>query len=251
MRSGQRFPAVGSARSASQVAASFVDVAFDPVGRGRTLAMDILVAGGHGKVALRLLKVLAGQGHSARGLVRSSEQAADLSAVGALPVLADLESDASLRPYVRGADAVVFAAGAGPGSGAARKRTVDFGGAVKLADAAVAEGVRRYVMVSSIGAERPGSADESMRPYLEAKADADDYLRASGLDWTIVRPGSLTDEPGTGRVSLSTELGHRGTVPRDDVAAVLAAVLRASNSIGVTCELFTGDVPVADAVSAL
>ena len=116
-----------------------------------------------------------------------------------MPVLGDLENDATLDDHVKGADAVVFAAGAGPGSGAARKRTVDLGGAVKLADAARATGVRRYVMVSSIGAQSPESAGESMRPYLEAKAEADAYLQASGLDWTIVRPGSLTDDPGTGQ----------------------------------------------------
>jgi uncharacterized protein YbjT (DUF2867 family) len=210
--------------------------------------MDILVAGGHGQVALRLLKILADQGHRARGLIRKPEQAADLEAVGAVPVLGDLENDDSLAGYVRGADAVVFAAGAGPGSGAARKKTVDLGGAVKLADAAKAEGVRRYVMVSSIGADRPESADDAMRPYLEAKAQADDYVRASGLDWTIVRPGSLTDEPGTGRVRVSRELGNRGPVPRDDVAAVLAASLTTPATIGQTFELFAGDTPIAEAL---
>jgi uncharacterized protein YbjT (DUF2867 family) len=210
--------------------------------------MDILVAGGHGQVALRLLKILADQGHRARGLIRKPEQAADLEAVGAVPVLGDLENDDSLAGYVRGADAVVFAAGAGPGSGAARKKTVDLGGAVKLADAAKAEGVRRYVMVSSIGADRPESASDAMRPYLEAKAQADDYVRASGLDWTIVRPGSLTDEPGTGRVRVSRELGNRGPVPRDDVAAVLAASLTTPATIGQTFELFAGDTPIAEAL---
>src|SRR4051812_14187450 len=187
--------------------------------------MDILVAGGHGKIALRLLKLLAAEGHTARGLIRSAEQSADLSAVGAIPVIGDLENDTSLVPYVRGADAVVFAAGAGPGSGDARKRTVDLGGAVKLADAAVALGVTRYVMVSSIGADRPDQGDGSMKPYLAAKAEADEYVIKSGLDYTIVRPGGLTDDQGTGRVQISTELGHRGKIPRDDVAAVLAAVL--------------------------
>jgi uncharacterized protein YbjT (DUF2867 family) len=210
--------------------------------------MDILVAGGHGQVALRLLKILADQGHRARGLIRKPEQAADLEAVGAVPVLGDLENDDSLAGYVRGADAVVFAAGAGPGSGAARKKTVDLGGAVKLADAANAEGVRRYVMVSSIGADRPESAGDAMRPYLEAKAQADDYVRASSLDWTIVRPGSLTDEPGTGRVRVSRELGNRGPVPRDDVAAVLAASLTTPATIGQTFELFAGDTPIAEAL---
>jgi uncharacterized protein YbjT (DUF2867 family) len=213
--------------------------------------MDVLVVGGHGKVARRLLALLAAQGHRARGLIRAPGQAADLEALGAEPVLADLEADADLAPHVRGADAVVFAAGAGPGSGPARKRTVDLGGAVKLADAAASTGVRRYVMVSSIGAHAPEAAAGPMRPYLAAKAEADRYLAASGLDFTIVRPGSLTDEPGTGRVLVSAEPGRRGRVPRDDVAAVLAAVLGAPNTIGRTFELLAGDVPVAEAVRSL
>lgn len=213
--------------------------------------MDILVAGGHGKIALRLLGLLAAQGHTARGLIRSPAQAADLTAVGAVPVLGDLEHDDTLDAYVRGADAVVFAAGAGPGSGPARKRTVDLGGAVKLADAARAVGVRRYVMISSIGADRPDAADESMRAYLRAKADADDYVRASGLDYTIVRPGSLTDDPGTGRVTVSVELGNRGPVPRDDVATVLAEVLTGKAAIDATFELFAGDTPIPEALATV
>ena len=213
--------------------------------------MDILVAGGHGQVALRLLKILAARGHTARGLIRSPQHAAELEAVGAVPVLGDLENDQTLDAYVRGADAVVFAAGAGPGSGAARKRTVDLGGAVKLADAALSTGVRRYVMVSSIGAHDPESAGDTMRAYLLAKAEADDYVRASGLDATIVRPGSLTDEPGTGLVRVSRELGGRGPVPRDDVAAVLAHVLGEPGTIGLTFELFGGDTPIPEALAAL
>ena len=210
--------------------------------------MDVLVAGGHGKIALRLLRLLAADGHRARGLIRKPEQAADLEAVGAVAVLGDLEADASLVEYLQGADVVVFAAGAGPGSGPERKRTVDLGGAVKLADAALAVGVRRYVMISSIGADRPQVASGAMRPYLEAKAEADQYLMASGLEYTIVRPGSLSDGPGTGRVHLSRELGGRGDVPRDDVAAVIAEVLDAPNTIGVTSEVFSGDHLVAEAV---
>lgn len=215
------------------------------------MGMDILVAGGHGRVALRLLQLLAAQGHTARGLVRSPDHAADLRAVGAVPVLGDLERDASLDAYTQGADAVVFAAGAGPGSGPERKRTVDLGGAVKLADAAVSTGVRRYVMVSSIGADRPESAGDAMRPYLLAKAEADDYVRASGLDATIVRPGSLTDAPGTGLVRATRELGGRGPVPREDVAAVLAHVLAAPATAGLTFELFGGETPIPDAIAAL
>ena len=213
--------------------------------------MDILVAGGHGQIARRLLRLLAAQGHTARGLIRRPDHAADLEAVGGVPVLGDLERDDSLAAYVRGSDAVVFAAGAGPGSGPERKRTVDLGGAVKLADAAVAAGVRRYLMVSSIGADRPDSAGESMRPYLQAKAEADDHLRGTGLDWTIVRPGSLTDEPGAGLVRVTTELGGRGPVPRDDVAAVLAACLTEPGTVGVTFELFAGPTPIATALRGL
>jgi uncharacterized protein YbjT (DUF2867 family) len=210
--------------------------------------MDILVAGGHGQIARILLTLLADAGHTARGLIRNPAHADDLRAAGAVPVLGDLENDASLQPYVKGADAVVFAAGAGPGSGPARKRTVDLGGAVKLADAAVAEGIRRYVLVSSIGAHDPSSAGDSMRPYLEAKAEADAYVRERGLDWTIVRPGSLTDEPGTGLVTVHRDPGHRGPVPRADVAAVLAACLSTPATIGVTFELFAGDTPISTAL---
>jgi uncharacterized protein YbjT (DUF2867 family) len=213
--------------------------------------MDVLVAGGHGKIALRLLRLLAANGHRARGLIRKPGQAADLEALGAVAVLGDLEADADLAEQVQGADAVVFAAGAGPGSGPERKRTVDLGGAVKLVDAALAAGVRRYVMISSIGADRPQAASGGMRPYLEAKAEADQYLTASGLEYTIARPGSLTDDPGTGRVRVSTDLGSRGKIPRDDVAAVIAEVLEAPNTIGVTFEVFGGDVLVAEAVRSL
>ena len=153
---------------------------------------------------------------------------------------------------VRGADAVVFAAGAGPGSGAERKKTVDLGAAVKLIEAAQQTGVKRYVMVGSIGAHDPAAAgDGPMRPYLEAKAAADEALAASGLDYTIVRPGSLTDDPGTGQVDVSTELGRRGPIPREDVAAVLLTVLDAPETIGLTFEAFAGDRDVELAVRAL
>jgi uncharacterized protein YbjT (DUF2867 family) len=213
--------------------------------------MDVLVAGGHGKIAMRLLRLLAAEGHRARGLIRNAGQAADLEALGAVAILGDLEADASLAEYVQGADVLVFAAGAGPGSGPERKRTVDLGGAVKLVDAALAVGVQRYVMISSIGADRPHAASGGMRPYLEAKAEADQYLMASGLEYTIVRPGSLTDDPGIGRVRVSTGLGGRGDIPRDDVAAVIGQVLDAPNTIGVTFEVFSGDLLVAEAVRSL
>jgi uncharacterized protein YbjT (DUF2867 family) len=212
--------------------------------------MDVLIAGGHGKVARRLIRLLARDGHTARGLIRNPDHAADLEADGGVPVLCDLERD-DVGQHVNGADAIVFAAGAGPGSGAERKRTVDLGAAVKCVEAAEALGVTRFVIVSSIGAQDPERGAEAMRPYLRAKADADARVAASPLDWTIVRPGSLQDGPGSGRVDVSTALGRRGPVPRDDVALVLAETLQAPNTIGLTFEVFAGDTPARDAVRDL
>jgi uncharacterized protein YbjT (DUF2867 family) len=212
--------------------------------------MDVLIAGGHGQVARRLIRLLAADGHTARALIRNPDHAADIEADGGQPVLCDLERE-DVSPHAAGADAIVFAAGAGPGSGAERKRTVDLGGAVKCVEAAEAHGVARFVIVSSIGAENPEAGPESMHPYLRAKADADARVAASSLDWTIVRPGSLQDSPGTGRVDVSTTLGRRGPVARDDVALVLLETLLAASTIRLTFELFAGDIPAREAVRNL
>jgi uncharacterized protein YbjT (DUF2867 family) len=208
--------------------------------------MDVVVAGGHGQIGLRLLRLLADGGHRARGLVRNPAHVPDLADAGAEAVLCDMESLDDLSGCCAGADAVVFAAGAGPGSGPERKRTVDYGAAVKLMEA----GIRRYVMVSAIGAGRPDEWSEQMRPYYEAKAEADNRLAESGLHYTIVRPGGLTDDPGTGLVAVGTDI-ERGTIPRDDVAAVLLAVLEAPSSIDKTFEVVSGDTPVDEAVRGL
>jgi uncharacterized protein YbjT (DUF2867 family) len=212
--------------------------------------MDVVVAGGHGKIGIRLLRLLAEGGHRARGLVRNPDHAADLEAVGAEAVACDIEALGDISGCCEGADAVVFAAGAGPGSGPERKRTVDYGGAVKLIDAARTNGIGRYVIVSSIRADRPEEWSDEMRPYFEAKAGADARLVESGLDYTIVRPGYLTDEPGTGRVAVGTRL-EAAEIPRDDVAAALVAVLQTPSSVGKTFELVAGDVPVDEAVRGL
>jgi uncharacterized protein YbjT (DUF2867 family) len=145
---------------------------------------------------------------------------------------------------------VVFAAGAGPGSGPARKDTMDYGGAVKLIAAAKQAGVPRYVIVSSMGANPDAPADDTFGVYLRAKGRADDAVRASGLDWTVVRPGGLTNDAGTGRVNLG-ENAPRGQVTRDDVAAVLAAVLDSPTTIGRTVDLIGGDTPITEAVAAI
>jgi uncharacterized protein YbjT (DUF2867 family) len=210
----------------------------------------IVIAGGHGKIALRLARLLSARGDTVRSLIRNPGHAAGVHATGAEPVLADMEALDSLAEPVEGADAVVFAAGAGPGSGPERKRTVDLGAAVKLLEAAQATGARRYLMVSSIGAGDPSSASGSMRPYLEAKAQADAALSESELEWTIVRPGMLTDDPGTGLVWVGEE-ERRAAVTRDDVAAVLAGCLDEPRTVRRTFVLLQGETPIAEALASL
>jgi uncharacterized protein YbjT (DUF2867 family) len=212
--------------------------------------VDVVVAGGHGKIGLRLLRLLAERGDRARGLIRNPEHAAALEAVGAEPVVCDLEREDDVSRCVEGADAVVFAAGAGPGSGPERKKTVDLGGALKLIDAAKADGIARYVIVSAIGVTRLERISGAMRPYYEAKAEADARVEAAGLDHTIVRPGGLTDAPGTGRIRAGADIGS-GQVSRDDVAITLLAVLGADNTIGKAFDLVEGDTPIEEAVRAL
>jgi len=213
--------------------------------------MDVVIAGGHGKIALRLERLLSGRGDRARALVRKQEHFADVEAAGAEPVLCDLEREDDLGPRVEGADAVVFAAGAGPGSGPERKRTVDLGAAVKLIEAAQDKGVRRYVIISAIGAHDPKLGPEQMRPYLEAKAEADRALMASDLDWTVVRPGSLTDDAGRGTVTVTTDMSVYGPVTRDDVAAVVAAALAEPGTVGKAFVVVEGETPVDEALRSL
>jgi len=205
--------------------------------------MRVIVAGGHGQIGLRLLRLLAAGGDEAVGLIRKPEQADDIRAAGAEPLVLDLEAVDEVGPL--DADAVVFAAGAGPGSGAERKWTMDYGGAAKLMRA----GVRRYVIVSAMGAANPPPEGEGdvFGEYVRAKAKADQELMASDLDWTVVRPGMLTDDPGTGRVRVGERL-DRGKVARDDVAAVLDAVLHANDTIGKAFDLVAGDDPIEEAI---
>lgn len=216
--------------------------------------MKIIIAGGHGQIARHLGRLLAARGDDVVGLVRNSDHVADLKADGAHAVVLDLEKAgaAELAAVIAGADAVVFAAGAGPGSGAARKLTVDRDAAILLADAAERAGVRRYVMISSMGADTggQGQADAVFGAYLDAKKAAEDDLAARDLDWTIVRPGVLTNGAGTGRVTLAPRV-DRGEVPREDVAVVLAAILDEPASARRIVGLVAGETPVTDAVRGI
>jgi len=214
--------------------------------------MRVVIAGGHGKIALLLERLLTGRGDQAVGLIRNPAQAADVQKAGAEAVVCDLETASAdeVAVVLAGADAVVFAAGAGPGSGAPRKDTVDRGASVLMASAAGRAGVRRFVQISSMGAgqpPRPGT-DEVWAAYITAKTAAEEDLRSRDLDWTILRPGHLTDAPATGRIRLAAPPLPAGSISRDDVAAVIAALLDEPGTRHQTLELVGGDTPVAAAV---
>lgn len=222
--------------------------------------MRVVIAGGHGQIALHLERLLSEHGDQPVGLIRNPDHAEDLAAAGAEAAVVDLETDTvrTLADVLAGADAAVFAAGAGPNSGTERKNTVDLGGAILLANACELAGVRRLVVISSIGTERADTMDDTddsgepnvMKVYLRAKAEADEFVRGTGLDWTVVRPGGLSDEPPTGRVTAAEHV-EPAQIPRADVAAVVFAVLRDDSTIGKQFEVVGGDTPIAEALSAL
>ncbi len=216
--------------------------------------MRTVIAGGHGKIALILERLLSQRGDSVAGFIRNPDQVGDVEAAGAHALVVDLEKASvdEVAGHLRGADAVVFAAGAGPGSGVARKETVDRDAAILLADAAEAAGVGRYVMVSAMAADPHATADDEVfQAYLRAKGIADEAIRArTALDWTIVRPGALTNDAATGRVRIAESTG-RGSISREDVAAVLVAVLDDPRTAGQSFDLISGDTAIAEAVAAL
>lgn len=184
--------------------------------------MDVAIAGGHGKIARHLSRMLSERGDRVRGLIRNAAQS----------------------------DGLVFAAGAGPGSGAARKETVDYEAAIKLLEAAQAAGIQRYIMISSMGTDRPPAGDDVFSVYLRAKARADEAVMASDRAWTIIRPGRLTNAQGTGRVAMARRV-DRGQVPREDVAAVIVAALDDDRTIGQVFEVVSGDSEIGWALSDL
>lgn len=214
--------------------------------------MDVAIIGGHGQVARLLTRRLAARGDDVRAVIRHPGQSGDVEADGARAVLHDLEVDDATRlaAALEGADAVVFAAGAGPGSGAERKWSVDHAGAVHTLAAARVADVPRYVVLSAMGTDDPPSDDEVFSVYLRAKAAADADVMESDRAWTVVRPGRLTDDDATGRVAAARHV-ERGEIPREDVAAVLAACLHDDASIGRVFEVVAGDTPVEQAVAEL
>jgi uncharacterized protein YbjT (DUF2867 family) len=211
----------------------------------------IAVVGGHGNVARHLHPLLAAAGHTPVALVRREEYRAELEGKGAEVRLLDVEGEdaAGFAEAFEGCHAVVFAAGGGPDGNIERKRTVDLEGSLKSIEGARRAGISRFVQVSAIGVDTPlpPDTDPVWRAYVEAKRDADAALRSSGLDWTIIRPGRLTDDPPTGLVALGPDV-ERGQVPRADVAAVLAAVIDTGGGIGAQWDLVSGETPIDEAV---
>lgn len=209
--------------------------------------MHVLVVGAHGQIGRRLIHAIDGSEHTARAMVRDSAQVEQMQAIGATDVVvADLEGDCS--EALDGCDAVVFTAGSGGHTPPEKTEDVDRNGAISIIDQAEKAGVRRFVMVSAMNADTPEEGPEHMLHYYRAKGAADNRLRESELEYTIVRPGKLTEEDGTGLVNIAKDLGYRGEIPRDDVAQVLLYTLDSPNTIGRHFEVLSGDTPIEKAV---
>lgn len=212
--------------------------------------MNVLIAGANGKIGRHLLSKFANSRHRARAMIRDREQAPELLELGAFEtVVADLEGDVS--EALRGMDAVIFTAGSGPHTGPDKTIDVDQKGAINLIDAAEKAGVKRFLMVSTMRADKPETGPEKMHHYFVAKQKADNHLRASSLDYTIVRPGKLTEEKGTGRVEAAERLDHFGEIPREDVARALLTTLEARHTFRHGYDMLQGEKPVKEAIAAL
>lgn len=212
--------------------------------------MHVFIAGANGQIGRHLLREMADSNHEARALVRHPDQGPELQQLGATEtVLGNLEQDCT--EAMRGCDAVIFTAGSGPHTGPDKTVDVDQDGAIRLMDTARVVGIKRFIMVSSMRAEEPEKGPEKLQHYLWAKHNADEHLKNSGLDFTIVRPGRLTNDDGIGKVAISTRQEEFGEIPRQDVARVLLAVLDSDNTASRVFDVVSGDVPIAEALATL
>jgi len=210
--------------------------------------MKITVVGAHGSIAQLLHPKLIENGHSVRGIIRKEQQADTLEEMGVEPQVTDIEKETDISDSVGDADAVIFAAGAGPGSGKERKYSVDRDGAIKLMRACQANGIKRYIMISAMGLDTP-RGNEVFQVYQKAKAEADEALRHSGLNYTIIKPGRLTDDEGTGKIKIGDLEG--GEIPREDVASVIAAAIENESTHRKSFDLLSGDQSIEKALSSL
>ncbi|WDH82524.1 SDR family oxidoreductase [Paenibacillus urinalis] len=203
--------------------------------------MNVLVIGANGQIGRHLVSQLKeNPGHTVRAMVRKQEQLEALDKSGIEAVLADLEGTVEeLAEAMKGNDAVVFTAGSGGSTGADKTLLIDLDGAVKTMEAAEKAGISRYIMVSAIYAEDRTKWPDAIKPYYVAKHYADKWLENSSLNYTIIRPGGLKNEPGNGKVSLNPEAGE-SSIPREDVAAVIVAALDADNTCRKAFPLVSG-----------
>ncbi len=212
--------------------------------------MKIFVAGAHGNVGQKLVKILAKKGHTVKAMIRDNAQSDEIKNLGAEPVVADLEKDKDFP--LEGIDVVYFCAGSGGKTGPDKTVAVDQKGAIKLVDSAYEHKVSKFIMVSSIGADDPNQGPEEMKTYLKAKHEADKELKFSGLAYTILRPGALTDDTGTGKIiareKLEKEQKENGSISRDDVAQALAACLDVKHTENKVFELVNGNIPIDEAL---
>ncbi|PTX61791.1 putative NAD(P)-binding protein [Melghirimyces profundicolus] len=212
--------------------------------------MKVVVIGANGKIGRHLVQLLSQRDHQVRAVIRDDAQKPKMEELGADEVVvADLEK--KIDHAVAGCDAIVFTAGSGSHTGADKTMLVDLDGAFKTIDAGVAHGVERFLMVSSMMADRPEQGTERIRHYFVAKGRADERLRDSGLNYTIVRPGRLTDEPAKGTVSIQENHETFGEIPRADVAATIVESLQSENTYRRSFDLLTGDVPIEEALKTL
>ncbi|MGO1749768.1 MAG: SDR family oxidoreductase [Marinobacter sp.] len=212
--------------------------------------MHVLIAGANGQIGQHLLREMADSDHEARAMIRHPEQGPELQQLGATEtVVGDLEQDCS--EAMKGCDVVIFAAGSGPHTGPDKTTDVDQDGAIRLIDTAKENGIKRFIIVSSMGAEEPENGPEKLQHYLKAKHNADEHLKKSGLNYTIVRPGQLTNDEGTGKVAVSARHENVGKISRQDVGRVLLAVLDADTTVNQIFEVISGDTPIADALANL
>ncbi|MEF2096289.1 SDR family oxidoreductase [Bacillus sp. CFBP9009] len=210
--------------------------------------MNILIAGANGTTGKQIIGELSKNPQmTVYGMIRKEEQAQTIKELGGHPILADLEGN--VDKAVDNMEVIIFAAGSGPKTGPDKTTAVDKNGAIKLVDAAKKKGIERFVMLSSVGSDHPEQAQEGMRHYLEAKHDADEHLKASGLTYTIVRPVALTNEQAIGKIFADEKVDHTNkSIPRADVAAVLAQSVTEEKTFNKTFEIFSGTLPIKEAL---
>lgn len=212
--------------------------------------MNVLVVGANGNTGKQIVNLLLENDHEVRAMVRAPEQAEEFSKMGAKPVIADLEQDVNFA--VEGCDAVIFAAGSGPDTGEEKTLSVDRDGAIKLIKACEQNAVNRFVMLSSIGADNPEEGPSKLQTYLKAKADADEKLKKSNLNYTIIRPGRLSDNEMTGKISADKKLDKKeGEISRADVASTIVASLLNENTYRKTFEILSGEQSIGVALATL